>query len=115
MSGKAAKILLGVIFLAGAALIAARSIDTSKNDIAKQSQFVCVATGEIFNLDLDKVAIIPAPNPNTGERTLLPCSKGDDGVMRVSERYRQALSGELKDKDKYVDPYNLEVLSSPRQ
>ena len=114
MSGKAAKILLGVIFLAGAAIIVAQSFNKGEDSVAEQSNFVCIATGEMFTLDMDKVAIIPAPNPKTGERTLLPCSKGDDGVMRVGEQFRASLAGKLKDVAKYVDPYNLEVLSRPR-
>ena len=114
MSGKVAKILLGVIFLAGAALIAAQSFKSREGGVAEKSNFVCIATGEMFTLDMDDVAIIPAANPKTGERTLLPCSRGDDGVMRVGEQFRASLAGKLKDAAKYVDPYNLEVLSSPR-
>lgn len=72
-------------------------------------QFVCVSTGEVFNISRDKVPnILPAKNPKTGQMTLLPVSKHDDGKLYVGTRRREELK-QLGEVNHYVDPKTLEV------
>ncbi|MCB9849106.1 MAG: hypothetical protein H6817_00205 [Phycisphaerales bacterium] len=74
---------------------------------------VCVATGEVFTLDVDEVGMVPARNPKTGERTLVPCVRDDDGTLHVAERYAGALTGELAEVNRVVDVDTLRVRSGP--
>jgi hypothetical protein len=108
MSGKQIKVVAAVVILIVAGILTYRTLSDAP-DVPSEVAFVCVASGKIYTLKVDDVAIIPAPNPDTGERTLLPCSRGKDGVYRVSARYRDALTGSLSDVNKYVDVQTLEV------
>ena len=75
-------------------------------------RFVCVETGASFWLDRGDVAFIPAENPDTGRRTLLPCIEGDDGTLQVGQHYRQTLDG-LADVKVCVDSETLGVRDEP--
>ena len=108
MSSKQIKIIVAIVVLAVAGILAYRSMNNGP-DLPTSSGFVCVETGEVFEMALDDVAIIPGLNPNTGRRTLLPCSRGEDGRYHVSEYYRGSLTGSLNDVNKYVDVQSLEV------
>jgi len=77
-------------------------------DLPPRNMFVCVATGELFELSPDEAGMIPARNTNTGERTLLPCVVGTNGVCRVGERYRSQLD-RMEDVNHYVDPHTVMV------
>jgi len=78
-----------------------------------KSQFVCVATGEIFWLER-KPRIPPAENPDTGQRTLVPCHENEDGTVSVSSRVRSVVK-QLDDEgvNQYVDPETLVVRAAP--
>ena len=76
-------------------------------------QFVCVATGEIFWLER-KPRTLPVENPETGQKTLVPCYENEDGGISVSRR-NYGLIGQL-DKDgvnQCVDPKTLIVRPAP--
>lgn len=76
-------------------------------------QFVCVATGEIFWLDRQP-RIFPFENPDTGEKTMLPCHEGEDGNIYVSSRCRKLVKEfEQNAVNKYVDPETLQVRTEP--
>ena len=75
-------------------------------------RFVCVETGELFRLDRDRVVRLPAENPDTGRRTLLPCVQRDDGEFHVSDHYRGSLT-KLADANHYVDAETLRVCHEP--
>jgi hypothetical protein len=79
--------------------------------IAPSVNFVCVATGKTFAIDRTRIEEVPMRNPQTGEKTLLPCYL-DEGVLRVSPRYRDSLTA-LAEKNLYVDPKTLAVRSKP--
>ena len=71
-------------------------------------KFVCVATGKTYGFDRTRTStVLPARNPDTGERTLLPCY-AKDGALYVVPRYSSALT-ELGDKNQYVDTETLAV------
>lgn len=80
--------------------------------------FVCVETGEVFELAPDDVpASFPAPNPKTGRRTLLPAHKNEQGRYVLQKRYAQDLSrpdSELAKVNKHVDPKTLELTGTTR-
>ncbi len=99
------KILLAVLLLigAGSLLFAFRRASPLPDKIT----FVCVETGATFNIDRDKVYVIPARNPRTGQATLLPCSERN-GVLYVGNHYRGALLN-LGEKNHYVDTQTLAV------
>ena len=74
---------------------------------------VCVATGETFWLKRAP-RIPPVENPNTGQKTLLPCYKKQDGKLYVDSRYRGLIKQFEKDEvSQYVDPRTLLVRESP--
>lgn len=113
MSSKAGKIALAIAVLVVAGLVYMRTTGGAPDaGLPKDFGFVCVVTGEVFDMDIDDVLSIPAKNPKTGERTLLPCKPDENGVMRVLEFYRAPLMGDLKDVNKFVDPASLEVKKS---
>lgn len=87
--------------------------DPSYPSLPTQVSFVCVKTGERFVLDrrAPECRIIPAENPKTHERTLLPCSEVD-GKWVVIDHYRGAVAN-LAGDNHYVDPQTLEVRSAP--
>ena len=81
-------------------------------------RFVCVATGEFYDLARDDVpSILPAKNPDTGEATLLPVVKDEDGTLHLNERYAYGLidGPQLAEVNRYVDPQTFEILELPRQ
>lgn len=69
--------------------------------------FVCVATGEMFRIDREKVTIIPAQNPKSGEFTLLPCVRREDGVY-VDQHYAPSIK-RFAETNKHVDAKTLRV------
>lgn len=87
--------------------------DPSYPTLPTQVNFVCVKTGERFVLDrrAPECRIIPAQNPRTHERTLLPCSEVD-GKWVVNDHYRGAVVN-FAGENHYVDPQTLEVRSAP--
>ena len=96
-----------LLVVAGGLLLLFRRSDT----ISRSVNFVCVASGQTFTIDRKRIDEVPLANPKTGERTLLPCYL-DDGVLRVSPRYRNSLLA-LAEKNLYVDPNTLAVRSKP--
>lgn len=72
-------------------------------------RMVCIATGETYWMSRDELVQLPAQNPDTGQRTLLPCVERD-GELYVSSRYGDALrSGSIKELNQYVDTETLRV------
>lgn len=71
--------------------------------------FVCVETGEMFNIAKRDLRSLPARNPKTEEYTLLPVREHDDGQLYVGERYRPSVANDLKDVNNFVDPKTLKV------
>jgi hypothetical protein len=107
----------GKLGLIAVLLVAAIAVFTLGGDggPARSStvQFVCVATGEIFWLER-KPRTLPVENPNTGQKTLVPCHESEDGTLSVSRR-NHGLIGQL-DKDgvnQHVDPETLVVRPAP--
>ncbi len=87
--------------------------DPSQPRLKGTLDFVCVRTGQRFELDRDSpdCKFIPARNPVSNERTLLPCSKTDDKWF-VIDHYREAVVRFAGD-NYYVDPQTLEVKPAP--
>ena len=77
-------------------------------DIDPHLSLVCVATGRQFEIDRDRIGTVPAKNPDTGERTLLPCEAKENGQIVLVARYRSLLE-QLKEKNEHVDPATLVV------
>ena len=65
--------------------------------------FVCVATGNRFHFDIDDVGMIPAKNPQSGLRTLVPYACDECGVCVVVPCSRSLLNSRLKDRNVVVD------------
>ncbi|MBU0641179.1 MAG: hypothetical protein KKB50_20155 [Planctomycetes bacterium] len=79
--------------------------------LPSSANFVCVATGKMFSIDRDDIRQVPLTNPDSGERTLVPCYERD-GKLYVRSHYRGAVQ-RLSDVNQYVDPESLEVRTSP--
>lgn len=76
-------------------------------------QFVCVATGETFWLER-KPRILPVENPDTGQKTLVPCHEKEDGTISISTRIRSVVEQLEKDGiNKYINPETLTVRAEP--
>lgn len=71
--------------------------------IPDRFDYVCVSTGELFNLSNEQAAMIPARHPRTGIATLIPCIRKDDGSVAVEEGFRALLEGELSKYNHVVD------------
>jgi hypothetical protein len=83
--------------------------------LPSQVRFVCIATGKIYSVDRDEIpSFMPAKNPDTGARTLLPVVERE-GKLYANERYAySSLSKpEVAEVNRYVDPQTLEVLDAP--
>ena len=106
------KIGVSAVVLLGAVGYAWSVLKPDPPPIPGQRTFVCVVTGERFELRTEDVFYVPAPNPKTGEETLVPCKMVGDKLV-VSSHYRGVVLGEFKDINKYVDPNTLEVLPGP--
>jgi hypothetical protein len=92
-------------------------VGRSKPPLPDSVKFVCVSTGEIFSMSQKELpGALPARNPKTGERTLIPVTKAPDGKLVASRRYAHELlrNPELARVNKYVDPETLQVLKVPR-
>lgn len=104
-------IAAGVILLAavGVFFVVGQGDDTFPTNV----NFVCVETGKQFDLKSNEYSRMPADNPDTGRRTLLPVTERD-GKYYVSERYSASLMrDDLKELNKFVDVRTLEVHSEP--
>lgn len=72
---------------------------------------VCVKTGKTFHIKRNQINMIPAKNPDTGTRTLLPYEKRDTGLF-IKERYTGALTGDLLSENQYVDIETFAIKTS---
>lgn len=70
--------------------------------------FVCVSTGKVFELPRGTTRIMPFRNPETGQDTLFPCAKREDGKFYVSGRYREGI-GRMGELNRRIDPKTLEL------
>jgi hypothetical protein len=104
-------ILAGVILLAAIGLFVFQSRGGA--ELTNSINFVCVATGKLYELDRDEVQGLglPAVNPDTGQATLLPYAE-KDGRRFITRRKARFLE-QLADVNKYVDPKTLEVRVAP--
>lgn len=94
------------------ALITYRFFAAQPAPLSNRVTFVCIETGKEFRLGRDAIpSILPAANPSTGRRTLLPIQAGPDGEGRfIRERYRDVLSDpEIKELNQYVDHQTFAV------
>ena len=104
------KLWLAVVILVVAAGYATYQL-TRRGPVSSTVSLVCAATGKTFRMDRDELIMIPMRNPDTGERTLLPCHE-EEGGLYVNSRYRGALD-QLGENNRYVDPETLAVRTSP--
>ena len=105
----------GLAVIAGVILLAAGFLffrNLGSNDPARglpnQIACVCVATGDIFYINREDLSEVPAENPKTKERTLVPVMKDEDGSFRVSS-HRAVIVKDLGEKNKFVDLDTLKV------
>lgn len=67
--------------------------DDSGADLADAIIMVDVSTGDLYRFSLtDRGVVIPARNPDTDKRALLPIQKEEDGKWRLLERYRGSIN-----------------------
>ena len=82
------------------------------NTLSNSIPFACVETGEVFYLARSEMpSVLPAKNPSTNNRTLLPAEVRGEQVFLV-ERYAEMLNSEqLKGLVKRVDLTTFEIRS----
>lgn len=83
------------------------------NPLPSSYRFVCVATGEFFDLSAQEAGMIPARNPKTGKYTLVVCARAEDGAWHVIDDNRGIVEDQLQSENKWVDPQTL-VIRAPR-
>ncbi|MEP0845838.1 MAG: hypothetical protein HRF50_03335 [Phycisphaerae bacterium] len=74
--------------------------------------FVDATTGKMLELDRKALGTLPATNPETGEPTLVPCYRTEDGKVFVSSRKRSVVQ-QLGEKNQVIDLETLEVRVQP--
>lgn len=79
-----------VLFVAAVGAIAFTSYRLIRGDGIKMSDHLLVVditSGELFEIDTNgKGIVLPAKNPSTGERTLYPMYRDDNGDLILEER-----------------------------
>lgn len=109
----------GKIALTAAIFIIAGVVFAMQGDKVKAPanavRYVCVETGKTYWLERGEARVLPGKNPDTGEKTLLPCFEADDGTVRVRPACRQLIQ-QLNEqgKNKFVDGESLAILDNPR-
>ena len=105
----------GKLILAGVVLVIAIGLFVFQSrggaGLTDTINFVCVATGELYELDRGEIGGLPAVNPDTGQATLLPYAEKDG--RRFITRRKARFLGQLADVNKYVDTKTLEVRAAP--
>ena len=104
-------ILLSVAAIGVSIVVAWRTFGGAAGP-ATTFQLVCVRTGEVFELDIDDAPMLPARNPKTGERTLLPCERLSDGRIRIVEDFEGAVRNRLAELNRVVDT-NSFIVETP--
>ncbi|GJM24166.1 MAG: hypothetical protein DHS20C16_05810 [Phycisphaerae bacterium] len=103
------KLIAAVAMLMVAAIIMLTQESSPYPAIPDRFDYVCVSTGELFNLSNEEAARIPARHPKTGVATLIPCIRKDDGSIAIEEGFRDTLEGELSKYNHVVDMETLQV------
>lgn len=87
------QIVLIVVAVVGLGFSVWRFGFTKGPDLPDSVLLVDVKTGNLFELQLGgrKAAYYPEKHPDTGERTLMPVIKRDDGVWQIGPRILPAL------------------------
>jgi len=96
------KLIAALLMLLTAAFLLTRE-SSPYPPIPDRFDYVCVSTGELFNLSNEEAAMIPARHPQTGVATLIPCVRKDDGSIAIEEGFRALLEGELRKYNQVVD------------
>ncbi len=118
MKSEHKKLMLGVGLLLLAGGVLTYFYWPEGSPLPKKTPFICVASGEVFALAQNDLPLVfPARNPKTGQDTLIPAEKREDGRFVAMSRYARGLlrEKELARLNRYVDPNTLELLSQPRQ
>ena len=92
-------VVLALCVIAG--LVVARTLWADPSLVSMS--LVCVATGDCFRFDHDEVGVIPAQNPKSGLRTLVPFTCDESGVCVVVPCCRPLLNTRLKGCNVVVD------------
>jgi|TARA_R110000782_G_scaffold57258_30_gene119869 hypothetical protein len=79
---------------------------TGGPDLPDSVLLVDVKTGDLFELDIGgrKAAYYPEKHPDTGERTLMPVVKEDDGSWKIGGRMLPALQDVPGETPAVTDP-----------
>lgn len=104
-------VLIVVLLIAAGAVYWFTS--SNRATLPRTLTYVDVTTGKVYSLPRGETRIPPVENPETGERTLVPCYRTDDGQLFVAGRMYSLIRNELKGVNQVVDPETLEVRAAP--
>lgn len=93
----------GLIVLAG---LLVAILPRKASAIPDRIDLVCVETGRQVTRDRDEIRRIPAPNPDTGRRTMFPVARRD-GRLFVDSHYAPLVRA--MEATAYVDAQTLEI------
>ena len=112
-------VVLPVLYVPADVTVEAGDRDSALDLLAQhmqlaQDQYRAMLVSETFWFERGRSKILPAANPKSGAKTLMPCHKSDDGKLYVSSRCR-SLVRRLKEDgvNLVVDPETLVVLDNP--
>ncbi len=113
VKANAGKIALVVVLIAAAiALFAFQNAEAPKR--SGQVEYICVKTGKTFWFKRSPT-VLPRENPETHEKTLVPCHQTEDGQLVIDPRQRAVIQQlEKNGLNKYVDPETLVVRKNPQ-
>lgn len=82
-------ILMIVALLVLGGSIAWQLTSADEPEIAGEVLLVDIRTGAVFEADTSgrRAVVIPAKHPDTGERTIYPVERAENGAMKIKSRY----------------------------
>jgi len=109
---KAAKVIVIILGVVAAVFVGWKVLFAGgSSNLPNSYPFVDIETGVIKNYALDSFKSLPGENSRNGKATILPVFKDKEGVYRVPERYRSAVTELAKSMEVKVNLDTWEIVN----
>ena len=107
-----AVIVLGL--LGGTGLLVWNAVGSERIEKADKMMLVDIATGQLFEANIAgrRAVLVPAKHPETGERTLMPVGKDEQGTWRGDGRHMSLMSEYPREQRTAIDGSGLVISAS---